>query len=45
MGRKFGASDPFWGGGLGSPSSTMWPDSIGRTVLQTVTQKLWNMKP
>ena len=25
MGRKFGDCAPFWGGGAGSPSNTMWP--------------------
>ena len=25
MGRKLGAPPPFWGGGSGSPSNTMWP--------------------
>ena len=25
MGRKLGYSVPFWGGGAGSPSNTMWP--------------------
>jgi len=25
MGQKLGALPPFWGGGAGSPSNTMWP--------------------
>jgi len=44
MGQKLGAVPPFWGGGAGSPSSTMWPGRLGRG-LHPYQVAPWSIEP